>query len=192
MSIVCTCHQQNPKLPKIYVSCHWTSQLLNCHSSVAIDVLIFDFPSVFNIVLTVCPRRWCLWVSMFGVFQKIFSLHLHAIRVTTSQQRFMWEWQKELLLKGKNVADFKMLQASLVAQMVKNPPTMQDTWVWSLGGEDPLERGMAAHSSILIHRESPGQRSPVGSMGLQRVRHDWATFTFTLQTEKITEEKMDR
>ena len=39
--------------------------------------------------------------------------------------------------------------ASLVAQMVKNSPAMQETWVWSLGWEDPLEEGMATHSSIL-------------------------------------------
>ena len=38
---------------------------------------------------------------------------------------------------------------SLVAQTVKNPPAMQDTWVRSLGWEDPLEKGMATHSSIL-------------------------------------------
>ena len=39
--------------------------------------------------------------------------------------------------------------ASLVAQMVKNPPVMQETWVQSLGWEDPLGEGMATHSSIL-------------------------------------------
>ena len=39
---------------------------------------------------------------------------------------------------------------SSVAQMVKNPPAMQETWVWSLGGEDSLEKGMATHSSILV------------------------------------------
>ena len=39
--------------------------------------------------------------------------------------------------------------ASLVAQLVKNPPTMQETWVRSLGWEDPLEKGKATHSSIL-------------------------------------------
>ena len=38
---------------------------------------------------------------------------------------------------------------SLVAQMVKNPPALWETQVWSLGGEDPLEKGMATHSSIL-------------------------------------------
>ena len=42
--------------------------------------------------------------------------------------------------------------ASLVAQLVKNPPTMQETWVWSLGCEDPLEKGKATHSSILAWR----------------------------------------
>ena len=40
--------------------------------------------------------------------------------------------------------------ASLVAQTVKNPPTMQETWVRSLGWEDPLEEGMTTHSSILF------------------------------------------
>ena len=40
-------------------------------------------------------------------------------------------------------------KASLVAQMVKNPPAMQETWVQSLGQEDLLEKGMATHSSIL-------------------------------------------
>ena len=39
--------------------------------------------------------------------------------------------------------------SSLVAQTVKNPPAMWETWVRSLGGEDPLEKGMATHSSIL-------------------------------------------
>ena len=42
--------------------------------------------------------------------------------------------------------------ASLGAQMVKNLPTMRETWVWSLGWEDPLEEGMATHSSILAWR----------------------------------------
>ena len=44
-----------------------------------------------------------------------------------------------------------------MAQMVKNRPAMQETWVQSLGGEDPLEKGMATHSSVLawwatVHR----------------------------------------
>ena len=42
--------------------------------------------------------------------------------------------------------------ASLVAQLVKNPPTTRETWVRSLGGKDPLEKGKATHSSILAWR----------------------------------------
>ena len=47
--------------------------------------------------------------------------------------------------------------ASLVAQTVKNPPVMQETWVQSLGWEDPLEEGIATHSSILAWRISMGR-----------------------------------
>ena len=45
-----------------------------------------------------------------------------------------------------------MTWASLVAQTVKDPPAMQETWVRSLGWEDPLEEGIATHSSILPWR----------------------------------------
>ena len=59
----------------------------------------------------------------------------------------------------------------MVAQMVKNPPAMWVTWVQSLGWEDPLEKGMATHSSILAW-EIPWKEEPGGlqSMRLQRVR----------------------
>ena len=64
-------------------------------------------------------------------------------------------------------------QASLVAQMVKNPPAMQETQVRSLGREDPLEKGMATHSSILAWR-MPWTEEPGGlqSMGLQTLRYN--------------------
>ena len=57
--------------------------------------------------------------------------------------------------------------------MVKNPPTMQETQVRSLGREDPLEKGMATHSSILAWR-IPRTEEPslLQSTGLQRVGHD--------------------
>ena len=67
--------------------------------------------------------------------------------------------------------------APLLAQMVKNLPTMQETWLQSLGWEDPLEKEMAAHSSTPAWRV-PGQRSLAGySPRGRRVRHDWATDT---------------
>ena len=50
----------------------------------------------------------------------------------------------------------------LVAQRVKKPPAVQDTWVWSLGWKDSLEKGMAAHSSILAWR-IPWTEEPSGS-----------------------------
>ena len=63
--------------------------------------------------------------------------------------------------------------ASLVAQMVKNPPAMQKTQVQSLGREDALEKEMATHSSTLAWEipwtEEPGR---LQSMGLHRVGHD--------------------
>ena len=46
----------------------------------------------------------------------------------------------------------KFTIASLVAQLVKNPPTVQETWVRSLGWEDPPEKGKATHSSVLAWR----------------------------------------
>ena len=51
-------------------------------------------------------------------------------------------------------------RASLVAQMVKSRPAIQETWVWSLGWEDPLEKGMATHSSSLAW-EIPWTEEPV-------------------------------
>ena len=57
-----------------------------------------------------------------------------------------------------------------MTQLVKNLPAMQETWVQSLAQEDPLEKDMATHSSILAGRtEEPGG---IQSMGSQRVRHD--------------------
>ena len=66
-----------------------------------------------------------------------------------------------------------MVRASLVAQIVKKSPAMQETRVLSLGWEDPLEKRMVTQSSILAWRtawmEEPGG---LQSMGMQRVKHD--------------------
>ena len=71
--------------------------------------------------------------------------------------------------------------ASLVIQLVKNPPIIRKTWVQSLGWEDPLEKGKATHSSILAWRIP----WTIQSLGSQRVKHDWVTFTFFFH-EKLT------
>ena len=65
--------------------------------------------------------------------------------------------------------------SSLVAQMVKNLPAMQETRVQSLGQEDALEKGLDTHSSILAWR-IPWMEEPGGpqSMGSQRIGHNWS------------------
>ena len=71
---------------------------------------------------------------------------------------------------------FLLNYSFIMAQMVKNLPAMQETGIRSLGQEDPLEKGMATHSSILVWR-IPCTEEPAGlqSMGSQRVGHDWLT-----------------
>ena len=67
-----------------------------------------------------------------------------------------------------------------MSQLVKSLPAMWETQVQSLGGEDPLEKEMATHSSILVW-EIPWTEEPGGlqSIRSQRVRHKWVTNTFT-------------
>ena len=71
------------------------------------------------------------------------------------------------------ITDYNYLWASLVAQRLKHLPGMLETWVRSLGREDPLEKETVTHSSILAWRvpwtEKPGR---LQSMGLQKVRHN--------------------
>ena len=77
--------------------------------------------------------------------------------------------------RGQNIS-INRRWASLVAQTVKLLPAVQETWVQSLGWEDPLENEMTTHSSSLAWKiswtEEPGG---LQSMEWQRVRHDWAT-----------------
>ena len=91
--------------------------------------------------------------------------------------------EKNIAIPGGNFWNMLMLlvhwageRTSLVAQKVKHLPTMRETWVWSLGQEDPLEKKMATHSSTLAWKipwiEEPGR---LQSIGPQRVGHDWAT-----------------
>ena len=65
----------------------------------------------------------------------------------------------------------------MAAQMVKNPPAMHETWVCSLDWDNPLEKGMASHFSILAWTEGhipwTEELGGLQSMGSHRVRHDW-------------------
>ena len=78
-----------------------------------------------------------------------------------------------LLIPSTLPLPFNICQVSLVAQMVKNLPAIQETWVQSLGQEYPLEEEMTTHSSILAWR-IPWTEEPSGlqSRRSQRVGHD--------------------
>ena len=88
--------------------------------------------------------------------------------------------EMQTLEDSSSAGKWPQSQASLVAQMVKNLLAMQETWVRSLGQEDPLEKGMATHSSILAWRIPRTEESGgLQSMRSQKVRHDRVTNTHT-------------
>ena len=99
--------------------------------------------------------------------------------VSGEVHRFIWVWIPiyHLLAVISSYRPYK-IRAYLVAQMVKNLPAMQETQVWSLGWEEPLEKGRATHFSTLTWK-IPWTEEPGGlqSMGLQRVGHHWTTTT---------------
>ena len=84
-----------------------------------------------------------------------------------------------------------MLRTSLVAQMVKNLPVMRETWVQSLGQEDPLEKGMTLHSSILAWRlpwtEEPGGLQSMGLLKSWIRLRDSHTHTHTHTQSRVND-----
>ena len=93
----------------------------------------------------------------------------HKILAFMSLGLFLWKVE---LIIGSSLG-----WASQVAQMVKNLPAVQKTWVQSLGQENTLEEEMATLSSILLAWRIPWtvEHGGLQSMGSQTVRHDWAT-----------------
>ena len=81
--------------------------------------------------------------------------------------------------------------ASLVAQLVKNLPAMQETWVRSLGGEDPLAKGKATHSSILAWRIPWIIYSPWGRIELDMMEQLSLSFSRQLEVRDKYREKSD-
>ena len=86
----------------------------------------------------------------------------------------MWKdvCQAMVLVPGTRLKDRAGKREFLPAVLVKNPPAMQETWVRSLGWEDPLEKGMATHSSILAWR--------IQSMESTKSRTQLSDFDFCL------------
>ena len=133
------------------------------------------FPNLSN-VSRIGGRFFTIWATREALLKPV---------VTSNSVDGQWELQLSwglgtfattiLRSLGKDWA-LKQVGASLVAQRLKHLPAMQETQVQSLGREDPLEKEMATHSSIIPWR-IPWMEEPGGlqSMGLQRVGHDWET-----------------
>ena len=85
---------------------------------------------------------------------------------------------------------------SLVTEMVRNPPAVQETWARFLGGEDPLEEGMATHSGILAWRiprtEEPGRLQSTGSQESDMTEHSIDHDALICRTVTKTENKYKR
>ena len=121
------------------------------------------------------------WIGYgnYSCFEVLFSYH------------FLSRRQKSYLLFKNTIFLLQKIYVYLhiciyLTQMLKKMPTVQETRVWSLGWEDPLEKGMATHFSILSWR-IPWIEEPIvpQSMGSQRVRHYWATNTFTVYLSSL-------
>ena len=114
------------------------------------------------------------WPPLFVYFTSIMWMPYHKWSQKKSSHLFL----PNMLLLLFFFFFFQSYWAA-VTQTVNNLPAMQETWVWSLGWEDPLEKEMAIHSSILAWKipwtEEPGGLQSVGS---PRVGH-WMTNTFT-------------
>ena len=123
------------------------------------------------------------WITFFFKAEWCFTVCIYPIVFVCSSLMDGWSVSISWLLwyEVSKIVKFKEARASLVAQMVKNPPVMQETQVWALSWEDPLEKRMATHSSILAWRipwtEESGGLQAYG--GLQRVRRSWVANTFT-------------
>ena len=105
----------------------------------------------------------------FCIIEVYRNIHLSFIDWIVSPCRFIC-WSPNC---STTECDCIWRGISLVAQLVENLPALRETWVRSLSWEDPLEKGMATYSSILAWRIP----WTILSMELQRVGHDWVTFT---------------
>ena len=138
-------------------------------SNTTVQIIILNNFQEFKGVLRLKVLRTTLDSILLGKFQFNLSKERTTKKHFLYQKDFKDQWDKD---DNLNIP----IWASLVAQMVKHLPAMQETWVLTLGQEDPLEKKMATHSSTLAWKipwtEEPGR---LQSMWSQRVGHDWAT-----------------
>ena len=125
-------------------------------------------------------QSWTMWVLYFYP-PSVSSASLPLFEKVSVFNAIASKYEKPILYSFcREQYPLQYSWTPIVAQMVKNPPAMWETWVRSLSWEDPLEKGMATHSSILAWR-IPWSEKPGGLqfMESQRRGYDWATFTFT-------------
>ena len=110
----------------------------------------------------------------YSCFEVLFSYHFLSRR-----QKSYLLFKNTIFLLQNFYVYLHIYIYIYLTQMLKKMPIVQETWIWALGWEDPLEKGMATHFSILLWR-IPWIEEPDGlySMWSQRVRHYWATNTF--------------
>ena len=114
------------------------------------------------------------WATLITTVAFFFSLtEVFWFKFTDSPQ----QTQKNLR-NGLSLEPSVTLSFSLVAQMIKNLPAMQETWVWSLGQEGPLEKGMATHSSILAWRIPWSSKEPDRT---EQLTHPEFIYSYILQ-----------
>ena len=108
---------------------------------------IMDLNSVVSAIrVTIGPSIPKLWII-------IRTFHLFPLGTFSLYISFANWWFIPLLISCWHISPYYQSErASLVPQLLKNPPAMRETWVRSLGWEDPLEKGKATHSSILAWR----------------------------------------
>ena len=138
-----------------------------------------------------CFSSDCLCRFWFqSSFWPLKAIEIYVINISKIKRK----WSINHYVENLKDCLFLKLWASLVVQRVKCLPAMRESQVWSLGQEDPLEKEMATHSSILAWRipwtEEPGRLQSTGS---QRVRHDWATsLTFTFSKPKLNKQSTEK
>ena len=121
---------------------------------------------------SLCYNQQYVLVDYYYILYYIYYIYIKSVNYTTIYLLYYIYMLSVILHCYISVWGFP------VAQLVKNLPAMQETRVQSLGRENPLEKGMATHSSFLAWR-IPWTEEPCGlqSTGLQRVRHGWVTNT---------------
>ena len=142
------------------------------NSSYAVKISFYSFSSTL-----VSQKGTIVWRGInqlpASLGQEMWLKHSHGPFLLKGRQE-----SPAWLCAQQEEVDFwvNFCSTSLVAQMVESLPTMQETLVQSLGREDPLEKEMATHSSILAWKilwmEEPGGLGGLQSMGSQRVGHD--------------------